>query len=140
LLPASFDWRNINGVNFVSPIRDQGDCGSCYAFASMAMNEARIRIKTNNTQQPILSPQDIIECSKYSQGCQGGFTYLISGKYGEDFGFVEESCNPYLDKEEVCKTSQKCKRHYSTNYHFVGGFYGVCTRIFTYLYSDSKIK
>ena len=43
-------------------------CGSCYSFASMAMNEARIRIMTNNTQTPVFSPQDIVECSEYSQG------------------------------------------------------------------------
>lgn len=56
----------------------------------MAMNEARIRILTNNTQQPILSPQDILDCSKYAQGCEGGFPYLISGKYAEDFGLIDE--------------------------------------------------
>ena len=43
-------------------------CGSCYAFASMAMNEARVRIMTNNTKQPVFSPQDIVDCSEYSQG------------------------------------------------------------------------
>jgi cathepsin C len=125
MLPMSYDWRNVNGVNFVSPIRNQGNCGSCYAFASMALNEARIRIETNNTQQPILSPQDIVECSEYSQGCDGGFPYLISGKYAEDFGLVEESCNPYTGKDGVCHSNVTCKKHYSTSYHYVGGFYGV---------------
>ena len=43
-------------------------CGSCYAFAALAMNEARVRIMTNNTQQPVFSTQDIVECSKYAQG------------------------------------------------------------------------
>jgi cathepsin C len=40
-LPLSFDWRNVNGQNFVSPVRNQESCGSCYAFASMAMNEVK---------------------------------------------------------------------------------------------------
>jgi cathepsin C len=31
-LPDSFDWRSFQGQNFISPIRDQGECGSCYAF------------------------------------------------------------------------------------------------------------
>ena len=45
-----------------------GSCGSCYSFASMAMLESRVRILTNNTLQPVFSPQDIVECSNYSQG------------------------------------------------------------------------
>ena len=125
-LPESFDWRNVNGVSYVSPVRNQGGCGSCYAFAAMAMNEARLRIKTNNTQQTIFSTQDIVECSKYSQGCDGGFPYLISGKYAEDFGLVEESCNPYKGVDRECSTEKKCERKYSTKYHYVGGFYGAC--------------
>ena len=83
----------------MSPVRNQGSCGSCYAFSSMAMNEARLRIKTLNQQQKVFSTQDIVECAEYSQGCEGGFPYLISGKYAEDFGLVEESCkflNIYL--------------------------------------------
>ena len=34
-LPTSFDWRDVSGVNFVSEVRNQGGCGSCYAFSSM---------------------------------------------------------------------------------------------------------
>ena len=91
-LPDSFDWRNVNGVNYVSPIRNQGSCGSCYVFSSLAMNEARLRIKTLNTKNTVFSTQNVVDCSEYSQGCEGGFPYLISGKYAEDFGLVEESC------------------------------------------------
>ena len=85
------------------------------------MNEARLRIKSNNLDQTIFSPQDIVECSQYSQGCDGGFPYLISGKYAEDFGLVEETCNPYTGKDGICQTSSSCQRHYSTKYHYVGG-------------------
>ena len=38
-VPKAWDWRNVSGVNYVSPVRDQGGCGSCYAFASMGMLE-----------------------------------------------------------------------------------------------------
>ena len=125
-LPESFDWRDRNGVNFVSPIRDQAQCGSCYAFASMAMMESRLRILTNNTLQVVLSPQDVVGCSKYSQGCEGGFPYLIAGKYAEDFGAVEESCFPYIGKDSSCTEKSDCLRYYATNYYYIGGYYGAC--------------
>ncbi|XP_013408253.1 dipeptidyl peptidase 1-like [Lingula anatina] len=127
-LPLEFDWRNVQGVNYVSPVRNQGSCGSCYAFSSMAMHEARIRIMTNNSDQVILSPQDVVECSSYAQGCEGGFPYLIAGKYAEDFGLTPETCNPYKGFDHDCSTnrSQSCVRRYGTHYQYVGGFYGGC--------------
>ena len=71
-LPDEFDWRNVDGKNYVSPVRDQGDCGSCYAFGTLGMFEARVRILSNNTKTPVFSTQDIVSCSEYSQGCEGG--------------------------------------------------------------------
>jgi C1A family cysteine protease len=38
-LPSSFDWRNYNGYSYIGPIRDQGTCGSCYAFGACAAAE-----------------------------------------------------------------------------------------------------
>ena len=125
-LPDSFDWRNRDGVDFVSPIRNQAQCGSCYAFASMAMMESRLRILTNNSLQVVLSPQDVVGCSEYSQGCEGGFPYLIAGKYAQDFGAVEESCFPYLGVDSACNEKKGCMRYYATNYYYVGGYYGAC--------------
>ena len=63
-LPKSFDWRNVDGVNYVSPVRNQGACGSCYAFSSMGMLESRVRILTANSRQFTFSPQVIPELYK----------------------------------------------------------------------------
>lgn len=127
-LPVNFDWRSNNGMNYVSPIRNQGKCGSCYAFGSMAMLEARMRLISNNTKQPVFSTQDIVSCSEYSQGCDGGFPYLIAGKYTEDFGIVEESCFPYKGTDSIaCRNEHTgCLRYRATNYHYIGGYYGAC--------------
>uniref|UniRef100_A0A8D2LA31 Dipeptidyl peptidase 1 n=1 Tax=Varanus komodoensis TaxID=61221 RepID=A0A8D2LA31_VARKO len=125
-LPESWDWRKVNGVNYVSPVRNQASCGSCYAFASMGMLEARIRILTNNSQTPILSPQQVVSCSQYAQGCDGGFPYLIAGKYTQDFGVVEESCFPYTGTDSPCTLKHGCYHYYSSEYYYVGGFYGGC--------------
>lgn len=121
-MPESFDWRDVNGENYVSPVRNQGSCGSCYAFATLSMLESRLRIATNNTEKKVLSPQQIIDCSKYSQGCEGGFAFLVS-KYGQDFGIVEENCYSYMATTRECH--EKCKdRTYTYQFQYVGGYYG----------------
>merc|ERR1712080_271885 len=124
-LPESFDWRNKEGVNFVPPIRNQGHCGSCYAFGSTAALEGRLRVQTNNKLQGTLSTQDVVSCSRYSQGCSGGFPYLVAGTYGMDFGFVVEECYPYVGKDTPCEQVD-CHRHYTAAYKYVGGYYGAC--------------
>jgi len=125
-LPEEIDYRNIDGVNYMPPTRDQGFCGSCYIFGSTGGLEGRLRKMTNNENQVILSPQDALECSEYGQGCDGGFPYLTAGKYGKDFGFVEEECRPYSAMDLGCSNSDypDCTRHYTKSYGYIGGYYG----------------
>jgi len=126
-MPENLDWRNKDGENYVSPVDDQGGCGSCYSFASNGLLESRIRIQTNNQQQPIFSEQEVITCGKdktYNQGCIGGFAYETAGKYAYDFGVVEESCVPYNPSDRVCADTSKCTRWYSSDYGYIGGYYG----------------
>jgi len=129
-IPANFDWRNVSGVNYVSPVRSQASCGSCYAYSAQAMMEARIRVASKNAQQPILSTQDVVSCSNYAQGCHGGFPYLIS-KYARDFGYAEEACYPYEGRDSACepKPTADCnpRRWFVSQYYYIGGFYGQST-------------
>ena len=95
-IPTNLDWRNKNGVNYVSPVDDQASCGSCYAFASAGLMESRVRVGTNNQQQPLFSEQEMITCGQdrtYNQGCAGGWDIFMAGMYGQDYGFVEEGCS-----------------------------------------------
>merc|ERR1712226_440568 len=158
-IPEAYDWRNVNGVSYVSPVRHQDMCGSCYIFSSAAELEARIRIATNNKRQPILSTQQVVDCSPYSQGCEGGFPFLIAGKWAQDWGFVDEECYPYEGKDNVCRDPElkqymandkiteniqffdydkiedtNCfkDRYYTWMYRYVGGYFGNC--------DESKMK
>nr|ACG60902.1 cathepsin C [Penaeus chinensis] len=125
-LPENFDWRNVEGVNYVSAVRDQASCGSCYTFASMAQLEARLRMVTRNQRQDVFSTQDAVSCSVLSQGCMGGFAYLIAGRYAVDQGVVAEECNPYTALDDPCDTDTSCARTYVSEYEYVGGYYGAC--------------
>jgi len=124
-LPESFDWRNKEGQSYVTPIRNQGSCGSCYSFGSMGALEAGVAIATNGRIKPVFSPQYIVSCSNYSQGCDGGFPYLIAGKFAQDYGAILEQEYPYIGKDASCPQDFIPSVHVSA-YGYVGGFYGGC--------------
>lgn len=94
---TSFDWRERGAVNRV---RDQGDCGSCWAFASVGVLESHHFIKTGKLLN--FSEQQLIDCSSSNRGCGGGrteetFNYFIDN----DIAMAESY--PYEGKEEKCR-------------------------------------
>ena len=104
-VPSSFDWRNKDGRDWMSPVKDQGDCGACWAYSSIGVVEAKIKIAKNDPfLNEYLSAQDEISCSGYGD-CEGGVD-LLALKYIKDKGIVEESCFPYYQYEIPC--SNKC--------------------------------
>lgn len=126
-LPKNFDWRSFNGINYDTPVRSQGDCGSCYVLSTISMIEARIRIKSKLQQQPFLSVAGALSCSFYNQGCNGGYPFLIA-KEGFERGFFEESCSPLLSDQNCDESCYERKVWKIKEYGYVGdGFYGSCS-------------
>jgi C1A family cysteine protease len=67
-LPAEFDWRDSSGT---TPIRNQGGCGSCWAFATVGALECNIKIKGGVDVD--LSEQWLVSCNQDGWGCGGGW-------------------------------------------------------------------
>jgi len=87
--PASFDWRNNNG-NYVTPIRDQGTCGSCWAFAVTGALESVTLIAQNTPDINLnLAEQILVSCSTAGD-CGGGYIETASD-YVRDTGLPLES-------------------------------------------------
>merc|ERR1711957_1159570 len=105
-LPTEFDWRNVNGSNYVNPVVNQGSCGSCYAISSMGAFESRLKIAKGADQDVFLSAQDVLSCSQYNQGCEGGYPFLVA-KYGHEYGFVEENSLPYEGTDAACAADKR---------------------------------
>ncbi len=89
--PSSIDWRT---KNVVTPVRDQGQQGTCYAHAASENVESVYAIKYNTL--PNLSVQQIVDCS-YSYGDHGnnGGMYTYAWTYIHDSGLTTESAYPY---------------------------------------------
>ncbi|XP_066310529.1 cysteine endopeptidase Rep1-like [Miscanthus floridulus] len=96
-LPRSVDWRKEGAV---TAVKDQGHCGSCWAFSTVVAVEGINAIRTGSLVS--LSEQELIDCDTDENGCQGGlmenaFEFIKS--YG---GITTESAYPYHASNGTC--------------------------------------
>lgn len=100
-LPAAFDWRDVTGC---PPVRNQGTCGSCWAFATVGVLECNILIKDGDTVD--LSEQWLVNCNQSGYGCDGGWFvhqyHLATTDSCGDAGAVMEAACPYAAADHAC--------------------------------------
>ncbi|XP_009761201.1 vignain-like [Nicotiana tabacum] len=106
-LPVSLDWRK-SGV--VTRVKDQKNCGSCWAFSAVAAVEGINKIKTGKLVS--LSEQELVDCDVNSdnQGCNGGFMEKAFSFIKKNGGITTEKNYPYVGKDQKCNTT-KAKQH-----------------------------
>lgn len=93
-LPSSLDWRNKDGLNWVSPILDQANCGSCVAFSAVATLETQYKIASGFAGFNIqLSPQNLFSCG--GGACDYGWFPESAARYLQRKGVPDEACMPY---------------------------------------------
>uniref|UniRef100_A0A6A7FPA7 Uncharacterized peptidase C1-like protein F26E4.3 n=1 Tax=Hirondellea gigas TaxID=1518452 RepID=A0A6A7FPA7_9CRUS len=106
-IPTQFDARN-KWPNWISRPRDQGWCGSSWAFSTITVATDRLAIESHGHEIVMLSPQNLISCdTKLQQGCEGG-NLERAWHYLRRNGVVDEECYPYtsvssLSVKEGCK-------------------------------------
>jgi C1A family cysteine protease len=97
-LADDVDWRSKNAI---TPIKNQGSCGSCWAFSATESIESEAFLSGKYSLE-VLAPQQIVSCDKKSSGCNGGdpataFTYIKAN------GMEKEADYPYTAKDGSCK-------------------------------------
>ncbi|MCK4665032.1 MAG: fibronectin type III domain-containing protein [Bacteroidales bacterium] len=107
-LPVSFDWRNKDGHAYIGAVRNQGGCGSCYAFGAAAAAEATYNFATNNYDGNCadFSESYIAWClgsmspySSHFSGCGGADYDYQELQALVDIGICDESYFPYTDAD-----------------------------------------
>ena len=97
-LPESFDWRD---EGMVTAVKDQGSCGSCWAFSATEAVESAWMI--NGGDETIMAPQQLVDCSwaEGNNGCNGGW-YFWAYDYLKGAKLQTESSYPYTARDGTC--------------------------------------
>ncbi|XP_075049130.1 cathepsin K-like isoform X2 [Mixophyes fleayi] len=103
-LPDSIDYRE---KGYVTPVRDQGLCGSCWAFSSVGALEGQLKKTTGKLV--VLSPQNLVDCDKESSGCEGGYMTSAFEYVRDNKGIDSEAAYPYVGEDQICKYSTNGK-------------------------------
>ncbi len=99
---ASYDWRDHNGV---TAVKDQANCGSCWAFATTGMVESAILIYDGLNRD--LSEQQLVSCNNEGYGCDGG--WFLPQHYMNPGGILE-TCMPYQASDSVPCSEASCDK------------------------------
>lgn len=105
-VPSEIDWRKSGAV---TPVKDQGSCGACWAFSATGAIEGINKIVTGSLES--LSEQELIDCDRsYNSGCEGGLMDYAYQFIIDNGGIDTEDDYPYQVRERTCNKDKLRRR------------------------------
>ncbi|OMO61095.1 hypothetical protein COLO4_33565 [Corchorus olitorius] len=102
--PSAMDWRQKGAV---TPVKDQGQCGCCWAFSAVAAMEGITKLTTGNLIS--MSEQELVDCDVNgdNQGCKGGTMDKAFEFIQNNQGLTTETNYPYTERDGTCNTNKE---------------------------------
>jgi C1A family cysteine protease len=111
-IPTAYDLRNVDGKNFVTPVKHQKECGSCVAFGTIATVESTLLVQNGNPDYPVdISEAVLFFC--YGGSCSSGWSDIPAYNAFLNHGIPIESCYTYESgfQNQACRIlSDECLR------------------------------
>ena len=120
VLAERFSWADVTGDDWTTPVKDQGQCGSCAVFAATAVTEARANVSAGDPDLDLdLAEQNLLSCTTGSS-CEAGTwdTNLFVPTLRDD-GIPDEWCHPYTESTGNC--ADACANAVDRKFYIVDG-------------------
>jgi putative hemolysin/C1A family cysteine protease len=108
--PPSFDWRNEGGVDWMTSVKDQGGCGSCWAFSMVGVIEGAYNVQRGDPNLDLDLAEEYLVSDCYTMGFYGnccGGSYEDAFEFVRDSGIPDEACMAYVDGTS-CSCASSC--------------------------------
>ncbi|XP_063301937.1 uncharacterized protein LOC134601391 [Pelobates fuscus] len=116
IIPKRFDWRK---TKCVTPVKSQGECGSCWAFATVGLIETRYCL--DKGKQLLFSEQQLVDCDKSNYGCDGGLP-INALEYVSKNGIMKSDDYKYEEQQSKCLfNSNNAIKMRATKFYYLSG-------------------
>jgi C1A family cysteine protease len=104
-------------MGYYTPVRNQGNCGSCWAFGIVGALECRKKMVTGSNYD--YSEEYLLDCNSYGYSCSGGY-FSAHNDHKSPKGARLESCYPYVGSKGTCYSSSCSIAQQITSWYYVG--------------------